>query len=98
MGSAARAAAAGNASARPPDINSGGKMPWASARSSAIGVLQVAADLVDHRLRVGRVVDDGVLGQAQLDGERDQVLLGAVVQVAFELAPLGVAGGDDAHP
>ena len=42
------------------------------------------------------VVRDGVLGETQLDGERDEVLLRAVVQVALELAPLGVAGRDDA--
>ena len=97
-GSGARPAAAGSASARPPDTSSGGKMPWASARSSAIAALHVALDLVDHRHRVGRVVLDGVVGEAELDGERDEVLLGAVVQVALELAPLGVAGGDDAGP
>ena len=37
-------------------------------------------------------------GEAQLHGHRHEVLLGAVVQVALELAPLGVAGGDDACP
>ena len=62
------------------------------------GVLHVALDLVDHRDGVVRVVLDGVTGQAQLHGQRDEVLLGAVVQVALELAPLGVAGGDDAGP
>ena len=96
VGSAARAAAAGSASSSPPDTSSGGKMPWASARSSWIGVLDVALDLVDHRDRVVRVVLDRVTGEAQLDGQRHEVLLGTVVEVALELAPLGVAGGDDA--
>ena len=60
------------------------------------GFLQIAADLVDHRLGVGGVVDDGILCQAQFDGQRYQMLLCAIVQVAFELATLGVAGRDDA--
>ncbi len=98
VGSAARAGSGrqrlGQAARR---SSSGGKMPWASARSSAIAVLQVAADLVDHRLGVGRVVVDRVLRQPQLDRQRHEVLLRAVVQVALELAALGVAGGDDAR-
>ena len=98
VGSAARVAAAGSASARPPDMSSGGKMPWASARSSCDRVLQVALDLVDHRHGVVGVVLDRIPGEAQLDGEGDEVLLGAVVEVALELAPLGVAGRDDAGP
>ena len=40
---------------------------------------------------------DQLLGQAQLHRHRDEVLLGAVVEVALELAALGVAGGDDAR-
>ena len=61
-------------------------------------VLEVALDLVDHRQRVGGIVLDRVLGETQLDGEGDEMLLGAVVEVALELAPLGVAGRDDARP
>ena len=34
----------------------------------------------------------GVVEQGELDGERDQLLLGAVVQVALDLLPLGVLG------
>ena len=59
--------------------------------------LQVALDLVDHRQGVGRVVLDGVLGEAQLR-KGDKMLLGAIVEVAFQLAPLGVAGRHDASP
>ncbi len=58
--------------------------------------LDVTLDLVDHRHRIGGVVLDGVARQAELDGERHEVLLGPVVEVAFELAPLAVAGGHDA--
>ena len=60
--------------------------------------LQVALDLVDHRQGVGRVVLDGVLGEAQLHRKGDKMLLGAIVEVAFQLAPLGVAGRHDASP
>ena len=62
------------------------------------GVLDVPLDLVEHRHRVARVVLHGIARQAHLHGQRHEVLLGAVVQVAFELAPLGVAGGHDARP
>jgi hypothetical protein len=37
----------------------------------------------------------GGLGGAQVQGEGDQALLGAVVQVAFDAAAGGVGGGDD---
>ena len=56
----------------------------------------VRLDLVDHRHRVRWVVLDGVLGEPQLDREGDEMLLRAVVQVPLELAPLGIAGRDDA--
>ena len=49
---------------RPPDTSSGGKMPWASARSSWMASCTSASQLVDHRRRVGRVVLDELAGQA----------------------------------
>ena len=60
------------------------------------GVLDVCPQLVHHLDGRGRVVLHGVLGQAELDGQRHQVLLGPVVQVPLQLAALGVTGGDDA--
>ena len=42
------------------------------------------------------VVGEHVLGQAQVHGQGHEVLLGAVVEVALDLAALGVAGGHDA--
>ena len=45
-----------------------------------------------------RVAADVGLDQPQLQGEGDQPLLRAVVQVALEPAPLGVAGRDQALP
>ena len=47
-------------------------------------------------LGVARVVPDPALDQRQLQGQRDQALLRAVVQVALDAAPLGVGRGDDA--
>ena len=38
------------------------------------------------------------LGHAQVHGQRDQPLLGAVVQVPLQAAPLGVARLDDPRP
>ena len=58
--------------------------------------LHVGFDLVDHRHRVIGIVLDGVVREAQLDGQRHEVLLGAVVQVALELAALGITRSDDA--
>ena len=48
-----------------------------------------AASLGDAAARLG--------GQSQLDGERGQPLLGAVVEVALEPPPLGVGGLDQAR-
>ena len=62
------------------------------------GVLDVGPQLVHHLDGGGRVVLHGVLGQAELDGQGHEVLLGSVVQVALQLAALGIAGGDDAGP
>ena len=48
-------------------------------------------------LRLRRVRVFGA-GHAQPHGERDQPLLGAVVQVPLQAAPLGVGGVDHAGP
>ena len=71
-------------------------MPWASARSSWMVSCTSPVSSSSIADGVGRVVLDRVAGEAELHGQRDEVLLGAVVQVALELAALGVAGGDDA--
>ena len=56
------------------------------------GVVEGAADLgIDGR-------SEGVLGVAECKADRHQPLLGAVVQVAFDPAPLVVGGGDDPGP
>jgi len=38
---------------------------------------------------------EAIAGEADVERERDQPLLGTIVEVAFELAPLGDAGLDD---
>ena len=49
------------------------------------------------RTRVGRVGERGA-GHAEVHGQRDQPLLGAVVQVALDAAALGVGRGDELGP
>ena len=58
-------------------------------------LLEVVADALEHRLGRGRVVAQGFLGHPQVEGEGDEALLGAVVQVPFEAPPLGDAGFHD---
>ena len=61
-------------------------------------LLQVGADLLEHRLGgVGVGVGD-LPHEVHADGQRHQVLLRAVVQVALDAAPLRVTGFDDAGP
>ena len=63
-------------------------------------LLQRLGELVDGRadqlLRERWVFADAALDHPQLQRDRDESLLRAVVQVALEPAPLCVAGGDDA--
>jgi hypothetical protein len=58
--------------------------------------LQPLGELVDERPGV-RVVD-ARLEQPQLEGERDELLLRAVVQVALDAAARLVGRRDDAQP
>jgi hypothetical protein len=51
-----------------------------------------------HPVQLGQLRGHGGLDQAQLEAERDQSLLGAVVQVALDPAPGVVGGGDDPGP
>ena len=62
------------------------------------GLLHLVGQLVEHLGRGRRVVGDDVAGQAEVDGQGHQMLLGAVVQVALDPAALGVAAGHDAGP
>ena len=49
-------------------------------------------------LGVARVVADAALDQRELQRQRDEALLGTVVQVALDPAPLGVRRGDQPLP
>ena len=60
--------------------------------------LDVAAQLLEHRLDGLRIGLHELAGQADLDRERDEVLLRAVVEVALDPAPGLVGGSDDAQP
>ena len=60
------------------------------------GVLHRVAERVEHLGGRLRVVGEDVLGEPQVHREGHEVLLGAVVEVALDLAALGVAGGHDA--
>ena len=62
------------------------------------GVLHGLAERVEHLGGGFGVVGEDVLGEAEVHRQRHQVLLGAVVEVALDLAPLGVSGRDDAGP
>ena len=73
-------------------------MPCASSRSSWMVSCTSSASSSSISPAGLRVVDDDVLGQAQVDGQGDQVLLGPVVEVALDPAPLGVAAGHDPGP
>ena len=58
--------------------------------------LEIEADLVEHRLGLLGIGVGDLAGEAHADRERHEVLLRAVVQVAFDAAALGVGGLDDA--
>src|SRR4051794_41830416 len=57
---------------------------------------ELVAGRADELLRERWVVADAALDHPQLERDRDESLLRAVVEVALEPAPLRVAGGDDA--
>ncbi len=61
-------------------------------------VLEVGADLLEHRLGLLGVGVGELAGEPHAHRERDEVLLRAVVQVALDAAPLGVGRLDDARP
>ena len=79
-------------------MRTAGWMPRASSRSSAGGLRQLVARLrrAARRPPSGSVVQRRAR-QPQVQRERDEPLLGAVVEVALEPAPLVVAGLDDAR-
>ena len=73
-------------------------MPRASSRSSGQRLGELVAGESHELLGVARVVPDAPLDQRQLQGQRDQPLLGAVVEVALDATPLGVGCGHEPRP
>ena len=70
-------------------------MPWASARSCSIAAWtssRSSASSVRVRLRVG---GEELFCEPEVDAQRDEVLLRAVVEVALDPQPLGICRGDD---
>ena len=95
VGTGERAASESSAAARPWS-STAGWMPRASSRSSASDSASSLARGGDELLAPRRVARMRPCEQPQLQRQRDEPLLGAVVQVALEPAALGVAGRDDA--
>ena len=65
-------------------------MPRARSRRSSIACTRCRLEAREHRLRLLGVAIDEPFGQAELHRERDELLLRAVVEVAFQLASLFV--------
>ena len=60
---------------------------------------QLVDSVGEHLVQLGvEVATEALLCGPKLEGERDEPLLGAVVDVALDPATLVVAGGDDARP
>ena len=92
-GTGARAASCSSATASPCPLTTAGWMPRATSRSSSSDVAISGAP--DRAARSRRIVGQPLLQQAELERERDEPLLCAVVQVALESLPLLLAGLDD---
>ena len=69
-------------------------MPWASSRSSSSAASTSVPSCVEQGGGLGRVGAGELLREAQVHAERDQLLLGAVVEVALDPPPFGVARRD----
>ncbi len=68
----------------------GGRDPVRDSAHLSERRVDVAAEFVEHRLRASGVGTEDSLGHAQLHPQRDQALLGSVVQVALDAPPFRV--------
>ena len=59
---------------------------------------ELTGHLLHELSRLGGVGLELCARQPQVERQRDQPLLGAIVEVALDPQPLGVGGGDDATP
>ena len=94
-GTGARRASSRSAGARPASSWAGGS-PWASSRSSSMATAISPPPRRASRRRAGAA--QLMLGVAQRQSDRDEALLGAVVQVALDPPPLLVRRRDDPGP
>ena len=60
------------------------------------GIVDLDAEALEHRPVLGS--DEPLARQGEVDPQRHEALLGAVVEVAFDASPLGVTGFEDALP
>ena len=82
----------------PSSVRIAGWTPRASSRSSETATCSSSTAAGEHALDIRvDVAAEAALGRAQLERERDEPLLGAVVDVPLDPAALLVAGGDDAR-
>ena len=75
-----------------------GRSPWAICRSSATAVASSATALVEQPVHVDAALREPTLRQPHRHPERHQTLLGTVMQVALQAAPLGITDLDQPGP
>ncbi len=71
-------------------------MPWASDRSSFIALSIAAMASSSSATETSAPTFLAAAQASQVHAERDELLLRAVVEVAFDAAALGIGGADDA--
>ena len=86
------------AGSSPWSLSTAGCSPRAISRSSASDADSSSLARASAACAPLGVLVDQPVGDPEPDRERDEPLLRAVVEVALEPPPLGVAGGDDARP
>ena len=91
----ARAASASTAAAKPRSVRTAGWIPRASSRSSSRPSASSSLAWASRSAAAAGSAVSCDCGDAKPEGERDEALLRAVVQVPFEPLPLGVACLDD---
>ena len=95
-GTGARRVSAASAAGSPSSVRMAGWMPRASARSSASASTASVSASTSSWSRAAPPSASSSAGELEREPDPEQVLLGAVVEVALEPASLVVAGFDDA--
>ena len=81
-----------SAASRPRSVSAAGWIPRASSRSSPVASFSSSSEASISSAASSGVARDPVSRQAQVDAERHQPLLSAVVEVSLEPPPLVVSG------